>query len=158
MELGADLIIEFTTFGEKRFGIKHLSLTVFSLYNFCLYRLLWMLHQMFRRGAVCVVGGYNPLLLWRCPVLWMWPRGSHWHRDHPGNPLLQGHQRPRHADWCVSVLYASATWLPVMLASVWETSRANDYDILCGHLKYCVFTNVYLHNRYNKASPKCRVG
>lgn len=40
MELGADLIIEFTTFGEKRFGIKHLSLTVFSLYNFCLYRLL----------------------------------------------------------------------------------------------------------------------
>lgn len=34
MELGDDLILEFTTFGVKRFGIKHLSLTQFFLYIF----------------------------------------------------------------------------------------------------------------------------
>lgn len=82
---------------------------------FLLCRLLWVLHQMFRRGALCIVGGYNPLLLWRLPVLWMWPRGSHRHRDHPGNPLLQGHQWPRHADQCVSVLLHAARRLVTYL-------------------------------------------
>lgn len=68
------------------------------------HRLLWVLHQMFRRGAVRIAGGYNPLLLWRRPVLRVRPRGSDRHRHHSGDSLLQGHQRPRHADWRVSVV------------------------------------------------------
>ena len=57
-----------------------------------LRRLLRVLHQMSRRRAVRVAGGHDPLLLRGRLVLRMWPRGSHWHRDHPGNPLLQGRQ------------------------------------------------------------------
>lgn len=68
------------------------------------HRLLWVLHQMFRRGAVRIAGGHNPLLLWRRPVLRVRPRGSDRHRHHSGDSLLQGHQRPRHADWRVSVV------------------------------------------------------
>lgn len=79
------------------------SLTV--VFPSCLlHRLLRMLHQMFRRRAVRLAGGHHPLLLRGGPVLRMRPRGSHRHRHHPGDPLLPGDQRPRHADRRVSAL------------------------------------------------------
>ena len=98
--------ISFISFLEvKRFGTMFQDINDTcrwpNLFLF-LSRLLWVLHQMFRRGAVCVAGRYDPLLLRRGPVLWMWPCGSHRHRGHPGNPLLQGHQWSCHADWYVS--------------------------------------------------------
>lgn len=64
---------------------------------------------MFRRGAVRIAGGYDPLLLRRRPLLRVWPCGSDWHLHHPGNPLLQGHQRPRHADRRVRVICGVTT-------------------------------------------------
>lgn len=176
MELGAD--IEFTMWLFKVKRLKHPSMISNDTCHwpkcFCFfYRLLWVLHQMFRRGAVCVTGGHDPLLLWRCPVLRMWPCGSHWHRHHLGNPLLQGHEWSRHADWCVSflILHVRTTWLLVTLASVWETNKTK-YEVLanCDQSKYCVFDvtvgsitqhayceNVFLHNHHYKGRPKSKI-
>lgn len=87
-----------TAFTVHRFTEKHFSLFPHS-------RLLWVLHQMFRGGAVRIAGGNNPLLLWRRPVLRLRPCGSDRHGHHSGIPLLQGLQWPRHADWRVSVVF-----------------------------------------------------
>lgn len=94
---GHDLLQVFTV---NRFTMKDFSIFPHS-------RLLWVLHQMFRWGAVRIAGGYNPLLLWCRPVLRVRTCGSHRHGHHSGSPLLQGHQWPRHADWRVSVVIAT---------------------------------------------------
>lgn len=92
------------------------------------HRLLWVLHQMFRRGAVRIAGGYNPLLLWRRPVLRVRPRGSDRHRHHSGDSLLQGHQRPRHADWRVSVVSLAVIRRDHLLCYAWKCVMTSSLD------------------------------
>lgn len=95
-----------------------------------------MLHQVFRRRAVRLAGGHHPLLLWGGPLLWMRPCGSHGHRHHPGDLLLQGDQRPRHANRHVS-------GLPSALPTVCYTKESKKKFLgLC--------------NRYSKEGHKYR--
>ena len=59
-------------------------------------RMLRVLHQVSGRSALRLAGGHHPLLLRRGAVLRLRPRGADRHPDHAGEPLLQGHHRPRH--------------------------------------------------------------
>lgn len=44
-------------------------------------RLLWVLHAMPWRSALCFPGGNAIVLLWNRSVLWLWAPGSHWDRE-----------------------------------------------------------------------------
>lgn len=78
-----------------------------------LCRMFRVLHQVSGRGALRLPGGDHPLLLGCGTLLWLRPRGADRHPNYAGEPLLQGHQWPRHPHPGVSsreAVWATHSW------------------------------------------------
>lgn len=113
-----------------------------------------MLHQVSGRGALRLARGHHPLLL-RCgSVLRLWPRGADRHPNYGGEPLLQGHQRPRHLrhgvslEWGFNIIQYIVFPVTILvtrqykdphslkLVHQWQTST-NDESVLSSAFIYC---------------------